>query len=618
MEPVAPPGGTTHNYPDSLDSSPRSRLTDSWEEPLGLHPGAGNAPPAKLRLMCSYGGHIVPRPTDKSLCYLGGETRIVVIDRNTSLSDLSSKLSQTLLEGRAFSLKYQLPNEDLDSLISLTTDEDLDNMIDEYDRTTSSLKSSRLRLFLFESKPDSASSLGSLLEDSKSETWFVDALNGSGIMPRGLSGNSSSNTINCLLGLEDSGTGAGVETLPDNSSNKPRVDSVPDSPMLENTSSFGSTSSAAFLSNLPPIRVHVDDGVRAQDAMIGLDESFSYMNVSAKQDEGFKEGGFHVLPPVVVTENPNPNRVLSEDERSEHSISGSMRKPPQAPPQSKPNTVDVLTTDTVTRDNLPGVVSRPKTLFYQDPVPVPIGNSKPVSDPKMDGSDPNYRIPVQVQDQSFMVTMPPEQQQFIHTNPHYFQHSAGPVPISYYQMHPMQQHHQQPPPQLDQQYPMYFFPVRQNPPYNIPLQSNLGDGSSIPSGKAAPPTNPPMYKEPPPIYPTRSAAAPPPKPELAANMYRTAASAASVQAMANPQLIQFSDQPQQFMGYHHMQHPSQTMATAGNFGYEFADPLHAQQIFYTQPTSTTMAPQYQTMSSVGALISENSMQQPVDTKQNRA
>nr|DAD27161.1 TPA_asm: hypothetical protein HUJ06_028629 [Nelumbo nucifera] len=30
--------------------------------------------------MCTYGGHIVPRPHDKSLCYLGGDTVIVAVD----------------------------------------------------------------------------------------------------------------------------------------------------------------------------------------------------------------------------------------------------------------------------------------------------------------------------------------------------------------------------------------------------------------------------------------------------------------------------------------------------------------------------------------------------------
>nr|DAD30359.1 TPA_asm: hypothetical protein HUJ06_009210 [Nelumbo nucifera] len=131
----------TISYSDSFDSSPRSNNVDSWDEPLPQVTGA------KLRLMCSYDGHIVPRPHDKSLCYLGGDTRIAVVDRHSSLADLSAHLSRSLLNGSSFTLKYQLPNEDLDSLISITTDQDVENMMEGYDHT-------------------SASSIGSLLDDS--------------------------------------------------------------------------------------------------------------------------------------------------------------------------------------------------------------------------------------------------------------------------------------------------------------------------------------------------------------------------------------------------------------------------------------------------------------------
>ncbi|KAJ4832594.1 hypothetical protein Tsubulata_023325 [Turnera subulata] len=126
------------NYPDYVDSSPRSHTTDTFHEPLPLVPGA------KLRLMCSYDGHIIPRPHDKSLTYVGGETRMVAIDRHSSLPSLTSRLSRTLLNGRPFTLKYQLPDEELYSLISVTTDEDLENMIEEYDWITSSSSSSYL------------------------------------------------------------------------------------------------------------------------------------------------------------------------------------------------------------------------------------------------------------------------------------------------------------------------------------------------------------------------------------------------------------------------------------------------------------------------------------------
>ena len=96
----------------------------------------------RLRLMCNFGGRITPRPTDKSLCYLGGETRIVAVDRHASLADVHARLSRSLLGGHPFMLKYQLPNEDLDSLISVSTDEDLDNLIDEYDRIAATFSGS--------------------------------------------------------------------------------------------------------------------------------------------------------------------------------------------------------------------------------------------------------------------------------------------------------------------------------------------------------------------------------------------------------------------------------------------------------------------------------------------
>ncbi|PNX59974.1 putative serine threonine-protein kinase tsuA-like protein, partial [Trifolium pratense] len=76
--------------------------------------------------------------TDNSLYYVGGDTRIVAVDRHSSLTHLCSHLSRNLLHGRrSFTLKYHLPDEDLDNLITVSTDEDLQNMIEEYDRLSS-------------------------------------------------------------------------------------------------------------------------------------------------------------------------------------------------------------------------------------------------------------------------------------------------------------------------------------------------------------------------------------------------------------------------------------------------------------------------------------------------
>lgn len=162
------------SYPESVNSSPRSREVDlensSWDEPI-------SSANYKIKFMCSYGGKIHPRPHDNQLTYVGGDTKIFSVDRNTKYSGFISKLS-SLCDVSDVCFKYQLPGEDLDALISVTNDEDLEHMMLEYDRLhRSSAKPARLRLFIFPmTVPASASSFGS--NDSKSERqWFVDALN---------------------------------------------------------------------------------------------------------------------------------------------------------------------------------------------------------------------------------------------------------------------------------------------------------------------------------------------------------------------------------------------------------------------------------------------------------
>ncbi|KAM7520280.1 hypothetical protein LguiB_019242 [Lonicera macranthoides] len=239
-------------------------------DPQTPPPTATSLPPlpnAKLRLMCSYGGHIAPRPHDKSLCYLGGDTRIVALDRRTtasSLTSLSAHLSRTLYNNRPFTLKYQLPNEDLDCLISITTDEDLYNMIEEQDRIVSSRVPSRIRLFLFpSSKPEFP---GSVLLDP---TWFCDALKSARIMQR-----------------DDSGFDYGEGQFEVNNNNNKQ-----ESMVLETSSSFGSTGSSVSMSNLPPIGVNCEDGgLSLQDKKVKVASPGSVESNNGVNDSHQKTG----------------------------------------------------------------------------------------------------------------------------------------------------------------------------------------------------------------------------------------------------------------------------------------------------------------------------------------
>ncbi|XP_020234006.1 uncharacterized protein LOC109814076 [Cajanus cajan] len=136
------------SYPDSGESSPRSREIE-FENPPPWDEQNQNY---KAKFMCSYGGKIQPRTHDNQLSYVGGETKILAVDRTVKFPAMLAKLS-ALCDATphdTLTFKYQLPGEDLDALISVTNDDDLDHMMHEYDRLyRAPARPARMRLFLF-------------------------------------------------------------------------------------------------------------------------------------------------------------------------------------------------------------------------------------------------------------------------------------------------------------------------------------------------------------------------------------------------------------------------------------------------------------------------------------
>ncbi|KAK4426716.1 hypothetical protein Salat_1440300 [Sesamum alatum] len=611
---------STSNHPDSANSSPRSR-PDAWDHDHHLPP----VPGAKLRLMCSYGGHIIPRPHDKSLCYVGGDTRIVVVDRHSSLAELHSRLSHILLNGRHFTLKYQLPNEDLDSLISLSTDEDLENMIEEYDRTNaaSPLKSSRLRLFLFPSKPETAASMGSLLDDAKSETWFVDALNGAGLLPRGLSESAAIDTLLELdHGMANSDSCADLEAQ--NESNKQAVakssaqEVVLDSPhVAETSSSFGSSSSTPSMANLPPIKVRVEDY-----QMVGLDEQFSHVSIASQPLACHNatvrtSGGMNSSAAGGGGGGENLSRVICDDEKSEKSDHGTvaptgLRKPPlplqtvqrklvdihnlPSPDSKHAGGYNLPSPDSVASDcSIASAGSLSKHTFYQDTNQILVNRENRVPTPVIDQKMINTQEPTsQISADSLSIPPLNQNQQFIHPtpSPHYIHHPPAVPMSSYYPVYLHPQTQQSVQHQADQQYPMYLLPpLNQTQP--------CYDASVVASSRplTPPPNNMVPYKETVSnLYPT--------KPEMAGNMYQTAG------AGPGPVLVQVPTHQfqQQFVGLSQIPPPSQSNAASAvvpNYGYEYTHHMQ-DQVYYAQHLAASAAPppppQYQTMTPAAAVM----------------
>lgn len=130
-------------------------------------------PTNTIKFLCSYGGKILPRATDGVLRYSGGHTRVLAAGPSISFSELMVKLSE--LCGSSVNLKCPLPNGNLETLISITSDEDLANIIEEYDRASSSLAHPlKIRAILMPPKklsPARSSSSGSAHSSAESPPY---------------------------------------------------------------------------------------------------------------------------------------------------------------------------------------------------------------------------------------------------------------------------------------------------------------------------------------------------------------------------------------------------------------------------------------------------------------
>ncbi|TKY49422.1 Serine/threonine-protein kinase EDR1 [Spatholobus suberectus] len=138
--------------------------------------GASESASMKMKVLCSFGGRILPRPSDGKLRYVGGETRIISIRRDIRFQELMQKTLSIYNE--AHLIKYQLPGEDLDALVSVSSDEDLRNMMEECHDLQGRRGSPKLRMFLFSINDldDTQFGLGSI--DGDSEIQYVVAVNG--------------------------------------------------------------------------------------------------------------------------------------------------------------------------------------------------------------------------------------------------------------------------------------------------------------------------------------------------------------------------------------------------------------------------------------------------------
>lgn len=129
----------------------------------------------RVKFLCSFSGTILPRPQDGKLRYVGGETRIVGVPRDITYEEFMKRMRE-LFDG-ATVMKYQQPDEDLDALVSVVNDDDVMNLMEEYDKLDSGDGITKLRIFLFSHSDQDVAPHFVDGNEGDCEKRYVDALN---------------------------------------------------------------------------------------------------------------------------------------------------------------------------------------------------------------------------------------------------------------------------------------------------------------------------------------------------------------------------------------------------------------------------------------------------------
>ncbi|XP_012087364.1 uncharacterized protein LOC105646171 isoform X2 [Jatropha curcas] len=163
--------GSVHSAPQTSSEYESRELVHGFTSSM-----ASDSSSIKMKVLCSFGGTILPRPSDGKLRYVGGDTHIIRISRDISWQELEQKT--LAIYNQPHVIKYQLPGEDLDALVSVSCDEDLRNMMEEWTEVEDREGSQRLRMFLLSMNDLEDAQFGPGSSEGDSVIMYVAAVNG--------------------------------------------------------------------------------------------------------------------------------------------------------------------------------------------------------------------------------------------------------------------------------------------------------------------------------------------------------------------------------------------------------------------------------------------------------
>ncbi|CAN6199811.1 unnamed protein product [Urochloa humidicola] len=174
----------------------------------------------RMKFLCNFSGRFLPRPIDGKLRYVGGEKHLIQISQGMSWQELISKTTKLIRQ--AHIVKYHLPGEQVNVLISVASDDDVHHMIDECIVLEESKERPTMYLFTDEDDEHHVHFVVGSSSDEDTEAQYIALINGYGytgpgerLSAQGPGSTSASDLDQLMFDIDDEGslTGRTEEAL---------------------------------------------------------------------------------------------------------------------------------------------------------------------------------------------------------------------------------------------------------------------------------------------------------------------------------------------------------------------------------------------------------------------
>jgi len=171
--------------------------------------------PNRMKFLCNFGGRFLPRPVDGKLRYVGGEKHLIQINQGLSWQGLISKTTKLIRQ--AHIVKYHLPGEQVNVLISVASDDDVHHMIDECIVLEESKERPTMYLFTDEDDEHHVHFVVGGSSDEDTEAQYIALINGyrytrpgEKLSARGPGSASASDLDQLMFDIDDAGSLTGT------------------------------------------------------------------------------------------------------------------------------------------------------------------------------------------------------------------------------------------------------------------------------------------------------------------------------------------------------------------------------------------------------------------------